>query len=78
MTGTCNVSLPYSSSTEFVRVLVLACEIVESELPSFIRELAEGRNGLSLVFMHHSDSLKSRTSYQNDVRISLRDHAEVS
>ncbi len=41
------------------KVLVLACEVLESELLSFIQELAEGRITVSLVFMHHSDSLKS-------------------
>ena len=56
---------------------MLACDIPEAKLPSFVRVLAEGQGGLSLVFMHHADSLKSKTSYQNDARIRLKDHLEV-
>ena len=58
-------------------MLALACEIPDANLPRFVQQLAEGGNGLSLVYMHHSDSLKSGTSYQNDARIFFRDHWEV-
>ena len=66
-----------SSSKEFIRVLALACEVSELELPKFVQQLSEDRGGLTLVYMHHADSLRSGTSYQNDTRISLRDHIEV-
>ena len=45
---------------------------------SFLEKLADGKNGLSLVFMHHRDSLKTGHSYQNDARITLTDHLDVS
>lgn len=41
-------------------------------------QLAEGKSGLSLVFMHHCDSLKSGHSYQNNAHIMLSDHLEAS
>lgn len=43
-----------------------------------MEQLVENKNGLSLVFMHHSDSLKSGHSYQNDAHITLTDHLDVS
>ena len=58
-------------------MLALACEVSELELPGFVHQLSEDRGGLTLVYMHHADSLRSGTSYQNDTRISLRDHVEV-
>lgn len=73
-----SISVHFSSpSKEFLRALALACEVSEADLPQFAYQLAEERNGLSLVYMHHADSLKSGHSYQNDARMSLRDHLEV-
>ena len=72
-------SLPSTSHSKgFIKVLSLACQVEVSELPAFIQQLAENQNGLSLVYMHHTDSLRSGTSYQNDARISLREHVDVS
>ena len=65
-------------SKGFIKVLSLACQVEATELPNFIQQLAENQNGLSLVYMHHTDSLRSGTSYQNDARISLREHVDVS
>ena len=72
-------SLPSTSHSKgFIKVLSLACQVEVTELPAFIQQLAENQNGLSLVYMHHTDSLRSGTSYQNDARISLREHVDVS
>ena len=65
-------------SKGFIKVLSLACQVEATDLPDFIQQLAENQNGLSLVYMHHTDSLRSGTSYQNDARISLREHVDVS
>ena len=64
-------------SKGFIKVLSLACQVGGNELRGFIQQLANNQNGLSLVYMHHTDSLKSGSSYQNDARISLREHIEV-
>ena len=58
-------------------MLALACNKTREDVPGFVRHLAEGRDGMSLVYMYHADSLKSGTSYQNSAHIVLKDHCEV-
>ena len=67
----------FPHSTDLLKALTTACGTSLENLAGFIHQLAEGRNGLSLVYMHHADSLRTGTSYQNSSHISLRDHAEV-
>lgn len=65
-------------SVHFVKSVLLACEVTAEGTTGFVKDLAEGKSGLSLVFMHHRDSLKSGHSYQNDAHITLMDHLDVS
>ena len=67
-----------SHSADIVRVLAIACGVSGDNLSGFIHQLAEGRDGLSLVYMYHTDSMKTGTSYQNNAHIHLRDNSEVS
>lgn len=68
---------PPSSSADLLKVLVIACDVAREDVSEFVRQLAEGRDGLSLVYMYHADALKSGTSYQNSSHIHLRDNCEV-
>jgi len=56
---------------------MLAYEVPLDKMESFMKELSEGRSGMSLVFMYHSDALASGHSYQNNAHIKMADHIEV-
>ncbi len=64
-------------SKELIEALILACGVQMDQLPTFVKQLAECKSGLGLVFMHHTDSLKSGSSYQNESHIKLKDHVQV-
>ena len=64
-------------SAFFVKSILFACKVDKEDRRSFVRNLAEGSRGISLVFMHHRDALRSGHSYQNDAHIMLTDHVEV-
>ena len=66
------------SSKELIKALVLACGVQKNQLPTFVKHLSECKNGIGLVFMHNTDSLKSMSSYQNESHIKLKDHVQVS
>lgn len=70
-------SSPLPSSADLLKVLVIACDVAREDVSEFVHQLAEGRDGLSLVYMYHADALKSGTSYQNSSHIHLRDNCEV-
>ena len=65
-------------SADMLRVLAIACGTSEEAIGSFVAQMADGRNGLSLVFMHHADSLVSGHSYKNSCHIRLKNHVDVS
>ena len=65
-------------SAHFIKSLLYAYNTPLDEVRGFVKQLAENKNGLSLVFMHHIDSLKTGHSYQNDAHITLTDHLDVS
>jgi translation initiation factor 4E len=62
---------------DLLKVLVIACDISRDDLSDFVHQLSDGRDGLTLVYMYHTDSLKSGTSYQNSAHIHLRDNCEA-
>ena len=61
-----------------VLLRVIAQVLKVQVFSKFVSDLAEEKDGMSLVYMHHNDSLRSGTSYQNEARISLRDNLDVS
>ena len=61
-----------------IKSLLIAYNVhTEEERKIFVKQLSEEKNGLSLVFMHHRDSLISGHSYQNNAHIVLVDHVQV-
>ena len=50
----------------------------DHKFSKMVEELAVERDGMSLVYMHHNDALRSGTSYQNEARLSLKDNLKVS
>ena len=69
--------LSHTCSIDLVRAVMLAYEVPLEDMESFMKELSEGRCGMSLVFMYHSDALASGHSYQNNAHIKMADHIEV-
>lgn len=61
---------------ELIEALVFACAVQMDQLPTFMKHLCECKNGLGLVFMHNTDSLRSKSSYQNESHIKLKDHVQ--
>ena len=61
-----------------VLLRVIAQVLKVQGFSKFVSDLVEEKDGMSLVYMHHNDSLRSGTSYQNEARISLRDNLDVS
>ena len=59
-------------------MLSLACDIEETKYSEFVHKLAEDKEGVSMVYMHHEDSLRSKTSYQNEAHLTLRKNLQVS
>ena len=74
-------SLPACSfspnSKQFLRVLALGCNVSAADYPRFVQDLAEERQGMSLVYTHHQDSLRSGSSYQSPSHVSLRNNLQV-
>ena len=65
-------------SKELLRLVALVQGVEEAEFPKLVSDLAMEKDGMSLVYMYHNDSLRSGTSYQNEARISLKDNLNVS
>ena len=65
-------------SKELLRLIALVQGVEEEGFPQLVSDLAMEKDGMSLVYMHHNDSLRSGTSYQNEARISLKDKLKVS
>ena len=65
------------NSKQFLRVLALGCNISAADYPRFVQDLAEERQGMSLVYTHHQDSLRSGSSYQSPSHVSLRNNLQV-
>ena len=70
------LSLSYDS-THLIKCVITAYGTQREDMESFVKQLAEGKKGLSLVFMHHSDALRSGHSFHNDAHITLIDHLDV-
>ncbi len=64
-------------SKDLVEALTIACGVQVEQLPVFVKQLSDCKNGLGLVFMHHTDSLRSGSSYQNESHIKLKDYVQV-
>ena len=65
------------NSKQFLRVLALGCNVSAADYPRFVQDLAEERQGMSLVYTHHQDSLRSGSSYQSPSHVSLRNNLQV-
>ena len=65
-------------SKQLLDVLCLACGVPESSYDQFVTDLAEDKCGFSIVYMHHKDSMRSGTSYQNEAHLTFKEHLQVS
>ena len=76
----CRIVLYISAicSSDLVRVLLLAYNVPKEDSLTFIKQLSQGKNGLSLTFFYHRDSLRTGHSHHSDPRITLIDHVDVS
>ena len=67
------------NSKKVLRIIAQVLEVKgDDKFSKMVEELAVERDGMSLVYMHHNDALRSGTSYQNEARLSLRDNLKVS
>lgn len=64
-------------SIDLVRAVLLAYDVPVEEMEVFMKDLSEGRRGMSLVFTYHSDALLTGHSSQNSAHIKMIDHIEV-
>ena len=67
-----------TSSKVIIQILLRALSVEKDNKRDFLRSLGRDTNGISLVFMHHRDALKSGSSYQNSARITVEDCFDVS
>ena len=52
-------------------------QVPQSGKRQFLKGLAQGTGGMTLVFMHHNDALRSGSSYQNYAHIAVDECLEV-
>ena len=64
-------------SKGIVQILFRVKQVPQNGKRQFLKELAHGTGGMTLVFMHHVDALRSGSSYQNYAHIAVEECLEV-
>ena len=64
-------------SKGIVKILYVVKQVGKQKRSKFLKELARGGTGVTLVYMHHMDALQSGSSYQNSAHIKVEDCIEV-
>ena len=59
-----------------VKILYVVKQVGKQKRSKFLKELARGGTGVTLVYMHHMDALQSGSSYQNSAHIKVEDCIE--
>lgn len=64
-------------SKGIIQILFRVKQVPHDGRRQFLKGLAHGAGGVTLVFMHHNDALRSGSSYQNCAHIAVEDCVEV-
>ena len=64
-------------SKGIIQILFRVKQVPQSGKRQFLKGLAQGTGGMTLVFMHHNDALRSGSSYQNYAHIAVDECLEV-